>query len=68
MTEGVIVAIAGSEVRPVKTAELEDGGAGAGLVGGVALAVDIAGWNIGFILGEQGIWGVRHRIGSYCEF
>jgi hypothetical protein len=67
MTEGVVVAIAGSEVRAIKTAELEDRSAGAGLVGGVGLVGRIAGGNFSFVFAKEGVGGVGHRIGSFLR-
>jgi hypothetical protein len=67
MTEGVVVAVAGSEVRAVKTAELENRSAGAGLVGGVGLTRRIAGGNFTFVFAKEGVGGVGHRIGSFLR-
>jgi hypothetical protein len=67
MTESVVVAVAGSEVRAVKTAELENRSAGAGLVGGVSLIRRIAGGNFTFVFAKEGVVGVGHRIGSFLR-
>jgi hypothetical protein len=61
MTEGVVVAVAGSEVRAVEAAKLEDRGAGTGLVGSVGLIGRIAGGNFSFVFAEEGVGGVRHN-------
>jgi hypothetical protein len=67
MTEGVVVSVAGSEVEAVKTAELEDGGAGARLVGGVGLVGRIAGGWFSFVFAEECVGGVGHRVGSFLR-
>jgi hypothetical protein len=67
MAEGIVVSVTGSEVETVEPAELEDRGAGSGLVGGVAFVGRIAGGNIGFVFRKQGVGGVRHRIGSFLR-
>ena len=67
MTEGVVVAVTRSEVRTVETAELEDGGAGPGVEGGVGLVGRIAGGNFCFIFAKEGVGGVRHWVGSFLR-
>jgi hypothetical protein len=66
MAEGFVVAVARGEVKAAETAKIEDGSAGAGLVGGVGLSSRNAVWDFGFVFAEEGIGGVGHRIGSFC--
>ena len=66
MTKGFVVAVARGEVKAIETAEIEDGSAGAGLVGGVGLSSRITIWDFGFVFSEEGVGGVGHRIGSIC--
>jgi hypothetical protein len=66
MAEGFVVAVARGEVKAVETAKIEDGRAGAGLVGGVGLSFRNAVGDFGFVFAEEGIGGVGHRIGSFC--
>jgi hypothetical protein len=65
--EGVVVAVAGSEVRAIEAAKLKDRSAGTGLVGGVGLIGRIAGGSFSFVFAEESVGGVRHRIGSFLR-
>jgi hypothetical protein len=65
--EGVVVAVAWSEVEAVEAAKIEDSGAGASLVGGIGLSSRNAGWDFGFVFAEERVGGVRHRIGSFAR-
>jgi hypothetical protein len=63
VAESFVIAVAGGEVGTVETAKLEDGGAGVGLVVGVGLGCGIAPWRVCFVFAEEGVGGVRHRVG-----
>ena len=55
MTKGFVVAVARGEVKAIETAEIEDGSAGAGLVGGLGLSSRNANWDFGLVFTEEGI-------------
>ena len=55
MADGFVVAVTGGEVKAVETAKIEDGSAGAGLVGRLGLSSRNANWDFGLVFTEEGI-------------